>query len=242
MLVKTNAIVLHSFKYGESKLIVDLFTETQGRLGCIVRVAKSATGKLKKQYFQPLSLLEVIVDVRQRARLQTIKDARVAVPFVSIPFNPYKLSISLFVAEFLCGATQREEADQPLYTYIYNSICWLDNCEHKFANFHLVFAMRLTRFLGFYPNLDDYQAGCWFDLRASCFCLSAPLHRDGLPPKEARLIQLMMRMNFSTMHLYRMNRNERNRLLDIILEYYRLHVPDFPQLKSVSVLKEVMAV
>ena len=49
----------------------------------------------------------------------------------------------------------------------------------------------------------------------------------------------MMRMDFPTMHLFRMSHQERNRLLEVSLIYYRLHIPDFPELKSVSVLHEL---
>ena len=36
MLVKTQAVVLRTIKYGENKLIVDFLTEQEGRLSCVV--------------------------------------------------------------------------------------------------------------------------------------------------------------------------------------------------------------
>ena len=164
---------------------------------------------------------------------------RLASPFSSIPFDPNKLSISLFIAEFLYYALRSEQRNEPLFDYIVNSIQWLDAQTNRFANFHLVFLMRLSRFLGFYPNLDHYQAGDYFDLRESVFLPVPPVHRDFLHPQEAEKIQLMMRMDFPTMHLFRMSHQERNRLLEVSLIYYRLHIPDFPELKSVSVLQEL---
>lgn len=116
---------------------------------------------------------------------------------------------------------------------------WLDSCSEGFSNFHLVFTMRLTRFLGFYPNLEDNVEGAYFDMRAGCFTLLTPLHRDFLKPQDASLIGLMMRMDFSNMHLFKLSRNERNSLLDVIMHYYRLHLPDFQELKSLSVLREL---
>lgn len=239
MLVKTKAIVLHSFKYGESKLIIDLLTAGYGRQACIATIGKSRGGKLQKQYFQPLFILEVIIDMRQRVRLQRLKEARIYVPFMSIPFNPFKLSISLFMAEFLRHATRKEPVDTLTYAYVENSIMWLDGCDGHFANFHLVFMMRLSKFLGFYPNLDGYVPGCRFDLRSSCFRTDMPLHNDCLPPEESEKISLLLRMNYPTMHLYKMSHAERNRMADVILRYYQIHIPDFPELKSLQVLKEI---
>ena len=239
MLTKTQAIVLHALKYGETRMIVDMFTKAHGRLSFMVSIPKSPRAKVKKQLFQPLTLLEAETDVRPTAQLQKLKDLRLAHPFVSLPFHPHKLAISLFVAEFLYFALRSEQRNEPLFDYIYSSIQWLDSQTDRFANFHLVFLMRLSRFLGFYPNLDDYQAGDYFDLRESVFCTTPPPHHDFLHPEEADKLQLMMRMDYPTMHLFRLSHHERNRLLEVAITYYRLHLPNFPDMKSLGVLREL---
>lgn len=237
MLTKTQAIVLHAIKYGETRLIVDMFTKVFGRQAFIVSIPKTPKGKVKKQFFQPLTILEIETDIRPRQQLQKLHDVRLAAPFASIPFEPDKLAISLFVAEFLYYALRSEQRNELLYEYLENSIVWLDGQQLNFANFHLVFLLRLTRFLGFYPNLDDYKDGDYFDLRESVFMPMPPVHRDFLHPEEAQKVQLMMRMDFPTMHLFRMSHQERNRLLEVSLKYYRLHLPDFPEMKSIEVLQ-----
>ena len=237
MLTKSQAIVLHAIKYGETRLIVDMFTRVFGRQSFIVSIPKSPNGRMKKQFFQPLTLLEIETDIRPRLQLQKLHDVRLMSPFTSIPFEADKLAISLFVAEFLYYALRSEQHNELLYDYLENSILWLDGQQDRFANFHLVFLLRLTRFLGFYPNLDDYKDGDYFDLRESVFVEHPPVHRDFLFPDESRKVQLMMRMDFPTMHLFRMSHQERNRLLEVSLKYYRLHLPDFPEMKSIEVLQ-----
>ena len=237
MLTKTQAIVLHSLKYGESRLIVDMFTRAFGRQSFIVSIPKTSKSKIKKQFFQPLTLLEIESDIRPKLQLQKLADVRMLTPFASIPFEPDKLAISLFVAEFLYYALRSEQRNELLYDYLEYSIMWLDGQQTNYANFHLVFLLRLTRFLGFYPNLDDYEEGDYFDLRESEFMRNTPVHRDFLHPEEAQKVQLMMRMDFPTMHLFRMSHHDRNRLLEISIKYYRLHLPDFPEMKSIEVLQ-----
>ena len=239
MLNKTQAIVLHSLKYGETRLIVDMFTRSHGHLSFIVSIPKSSKSKFKKQLFQPLSLLDIETDVRPRQQLQKLSDVRLSSPFSSIPFDSHKLAISLFLSEFLYHALRSEQRNELLFDYIVNSLQWFDGQHGGIASFHLVFLMRLSRFLGFYPNLDDYAVGDYFDLRESMFCAAPPVHRDFLDPSEAEKVQLMMRMDYPTMHLFRMTHQERNRLLEVTLTYYRLHIPDFPELKSVNVLQDL---
>ena len=249
MLVKTEAIVLHSLKYGETRLIVDLFTRKAGRQSFIVSMPKTQKGRMKKQYFQPMTLLEVECDIRQRVQLQKLRDAHLQTAYTTIPFSAEKLAISLFVAEFLYHALRSEQQNETLFAYIADSMQWLDIAEKGYANFHLTFLMRMSRFLGFYPNLevrgerlevrDMSEEDLFFDLREGRFCQEAPMHRDFLPPAEARLIHLLMRMDFPTMYLFQLSHHDRGRITDVLLHYYRLHIPQFPELKSLSVLQQL---
>ena len=239
MLTKTQAVVLHSLKYGETRLIVDMYTRSHGRLSFVVPLPKTPKGKLKKQFFQPLTLLTIETDVRPRLQLQKLNSATILTPLISLQTHPSKLCITLFLAEFLYHALKGEQQNEPLFDYVISSLQWLDGCEGMVANFHLVFLMRLARFLGFYPNLDGYSLGCYFDLRASTFCKEPPVHRDLLLPAEAEKVQLMMRMDYATMHVYQLSHHDRNRLLDIALTYYRIHLPAFPELRSLGVLQEM---
>jgi DNA repair protein RecO (recombination protein O) len=47
-------------------------------------------------------------------------------------------------------------------------------------------------------------------------------------------------MDYGTMHRLTMSRSQRNRVLEVIIEYYRLHVPEIPEMKSVAVLHDML--
>ena len=238
MMTKTRAIVLRVLKYGEQKMIIDLFTESDGRISIVTHIPKTPKGKLKKQYFQPLNILDVELDIRPKVQLQHLRDARIAVPYSSIPFDPQKLSIALFLAEFLYYSTRSEQQNTALFAYLEHSILWFDSCKESYANFHLVFMMRMSRFIGFFPNIEDYQTGDYFDMRAASFTAHAPLHPDFLDCEDSSRISTLMRMNYESMHLFKMNHDDRNRIIDVIITYYRLHVPDFPELKSFEIMRD----
>ena len=239
MITKTRGIVLRSVRFGESSLIVDVLTKSSGRVSFMVHIPKTSKGKIKKQYFQPMTLLDFEYDFRQRSNLQRIKDVRVSLPYSSIPIDPAKSCISLFLSEFIYYATRNEQENPTLFTYISTSLEWLDNAYEDFANFHLVFMMRLGKFLGFHPFLEDFTPGCFFDLRNGCFTLSMPLHTDFLNAADAGHLYNLMRMNFDTMKLFKLSHDDRNRITEIVLRYYKLHLPNMPELQSFDILREV---
>lgn len=241
MLQKTVGIVLHSLKYNDTSNIVDIYTQHMGRASFLVKIPRSRKSVVKSVLFQPFSMVEFEADYRPTTSLYSIKEAKSWYPFRTLPYDPFKSAIVMFLAEFLYRALREEAENGPLFAYLEHSIRWLDECEQGFANFHLVFLMRLSRFLGLYPNTEGYSEGCFFDMQNACFSLSQPSHGAFLKPEEAARINVLMRMNYETMHLFTMSRGERNRCLTIINDYYRLHLPDFPVLKSLDVLKELFA-
>lgn len=241
MTEKTRGIVLHTLKYGDSSLIADIYTEKNGHVSFLVRLPRGRKASVRGVFFRPMTLLELDYDWRPKSSLQHIKDVRVHYPYRSLPYEPYKAAIALFLSEFLYRTLRSETCNPALFAYLCHSLQWLDQCEGAFANFHSVFILRLTRFLGFYPNAEAYHAGDYFDLQNACFVGRRPFHNAYLPPEEARSIPLLMRMNYETMHLFVFSRMQRNRLLAVLNDYYRLHIPDFPELKSLDVLHEVFS-
>lgn len=239
MLQKTTGIVLHSFKYSDTTNIVDIYTQLQGRVSFLVPSTRAKRSAVKSVLFQPLSIVEFEADFRPLSTLPRIREVK-ACPFKSIPYDPYKSSIALFLAEFLYRTVKEEGENSLLFAYLHNSIEWLDECSGNFANFHLVFLMRLSRFLGLYPNLDNYHRGDYFDLLNACFTSICPnRHPFFVDADESFRITRLMRMNYDTMHLFGMVRSERARCLSIISDYYRLHIPGFQELKSLDVLHEL---
>ncbi len=239
MFQKNTGIVLHTIKYNDTSIIVDIYTKQNGRMSFLATIPRSKKAAVKTVLFQPLSVVEFETDYRPNVNLNRIREVKSILPFQSIPYHPYKSAIALFIAEFLYRALREEATNAPLFAYLHNSIEWLDACNKDFANFHLVFLMRLSRFLGLYPNIEDYHPGDYFDLINACFTSLPPMHHAFIRPDEAHSLLQLMRMNYETMHLFGMNRTERNRCLSIINDYYRLHLPDFPVLKSIEILQEL---
>lgn len=239
MAEKTRGIVLRALKYDDRSLIVDIFTEQSGVVPFLVRLPRSRKATMRSVLFRPLTLLRIDYDYRQRATLQRLRDVQLDYVYASLPYEPVKGGIALFLAEFLYYALRREAANPLLYAYLDYSLQWLDRCNGSIANFHLVFITRLTRFLGFYPNVDAYRSGDYFDLQNGCFAPSRPYHNACIEPEEAAHIPLLIRMRYATMHRFVLNRYHRERYLEVLNAYYRLHIPDFPDLKSLDVLSQV---
>lgn len=242
MLQKFHGVVLYVVKYIDKLNIVHIYTEQGGQMSFLIPASRRPRRPgVNAALFRPFSLLEFDADVRPKSSLHPVREARIWYSLDSLPYHPYKVGISIFLAEFLSHVLRGEGGNGALFSYLVASVRWLDACTRDFSNFHIVFLIRLSRFLGFYPNTEHYVPGAFFDMLNACFVTERPSHGRFLSAGESSHIAKLVRMNYETMHLFAMNRTERNRCLEVIVEYYRLHLPGLPDMKSLSVLRELFA-
>lgn len=241
MLQKTKGIVLRKIKYTEDSQIVSVYTEKDGMMSFMLRQSHARKNSLQAVLVSPLSILELMYDYKPSQKLQRVREISLAYPYSSISCHPVKVMMAMYLQEFLYHSLKSEQTNLPLFAYLEHGLKWLDCCQQDFANFHLVFLMRLTRFLGIWPNMDDFQTGAVFDMVDGQFVSGIPVHRTYLDIDESAILPVYMRMNMRTMHLFKMNRVQRFRFLEILNEYYRLHVPEFPELKSADILRDVLS-
>lgn len=235
----SHGIVLHTIRYNDTQFIVNVFTEQAGMVPFLLRSRVRTGGSRQAARWQPLALVEVAWEPHELHALQRPTEFGLWQPWTSLPFHPHKMAMALCLGEFLSHALRHEAANPLLFGYIVQSLQWLDTSETHFANFHVVFLLRLTQFLGFYPNVECWHPGSFFDMRSATFVDGRPPHPNYINPEEAALVPKFLRMDMRKMKAVGLNGAIRTRALSLITEFYRLHVPEFPDIKSIAVLSEV---
>ena len=240
MISKTKGIVFHQLKYSETSFIVKIYTQEFGLQSYLIKGARNKKSKIRPALLQHLSLLELIVTHKEKSNLQHIREIRSAHQYSNLPFDMIKSSITLFVNELLLKSIREEEANQALFDYIFQSMQWLDLAASDFVNFHLIFAMQLTRYLGFSPQGIYSPTTPYFDLEEGCFASNRPTHPNYIQAQDAEKFHLLMKLTYDTIGELKLNNAARNSFLNQILNYYQLHLPNFKDLKSLKVLREVL--
>ncbi len=237
MLVKTKAIVLQAIKYRDSDLIVRCYTQKSGVKSYLLRgVLKSKKGKFRAAMFQPLTQLEIEANHKDKEALDYLKDAKVAQAYTSLQTNMYKASILLFLAEILRNSIQEEEENQALFQYLEENLNWLDQAE-KFANFHLLFLVKLTQYLGFYPNYSKTNLP-YFNLLDGNFQYEE-INKYCISNQNSELLKQFLQVNFEQLHTIKLNQSKRKDFLEMLILYYQLQLQGFKKPKSIEVLHQL---
>ena len=238
MIEKTKAIVINSIKFGDSSLIVTCYTEIGGMKSYLLRgVLKSKRAKIKPAYFLPLMQLELTVNHNNKGKLNSIREVQISNPYQSIHTNILKQTITLFIGEILYNAIKEEEGNTELFEYLQTTLIWLDT-QDKISNFHLLFLLNLTKFLGFHPELAGKEME-YFDLMEGKFSNRSTFFT--ISGEKLILFRKMLGINFDTVHNTVLNASERHVILSLLIEYFELHLSGFKKPKSLNVLKTVFS-
>ena len=239
MLDSTRAVVLHTLPYSDRYLIVHTYTESFGRVSFLTARTRGKRTLVPISLFRPMAVVDLVTDQQSKRELQRIHEAKLSFPQLRISSDPVKSAIGLFLSEVLFRTLRTSESDPQLFAFLYDSIELLDEVEMGVANFHIVFLLRLLHYVGIFPNTDSYEAGAFFDMRSSVFTMGKPVHDNFLSPSESAIFEQLLRISYGNMSLYRFSREDRVKILTHILVYYRLHLPEFPEIKSFAVLQSL---
>lgn len=237
MQVNTKAIILSSLKYGDTSLIVKAFTESDGLKTYLLKgVLTSKKGKLKAAYFLPLMQLELVATHRNKGSLESIREVKVSVPYKSLHTDIVKNSMVLFLAEMLSNSIQEQEQNKGLFNYLEYALYWLD-AHDSISNFHLLFLLNLTKYLGFYPD-TSFQNRNYFDLVEGSFCATPSLNPI-IQGENLTSFKRILGINFDALQTIQMNKPQRQELLKMVIMYFELHLQGFRKPKSLAVLNAV---
>jgi DNA repair protein RecO (recombination protein O) len=81
-----------------------------------VRDAFSGRKSIRKEYFQPLTILEIEAVHKNKGTLENFK-VKISTPFQTIHTDIYKSTIVMFVSEVLHHSIHEEENNESLLTF-----------------------------------------------------------------------------------------------------------------------------
>jgi len=236
MIESSKAIVINTIKYGDTSLIATCFTEKYGKKSYMLKgILKAKKAKIKAAYFQPLMQLNLTANHNNKGNLNSLRDIDVFNFYNTIYTDLKKQSIALFLSEILYYSIQEEEQNKALFQYLETSFLWLD-VHDKVSNFHLLFLLNLTKYLGFYPELNQLELP-YFDLVEGSFTSKNNTHFIS----GNNLIQFkkLLGINFDALSKINFSSINRQNILEMLIQYYELHLSGFRKPKSLSILKSV---
>lgn len=220
MLHKTHGIVFRLTPYGETSVIVSIFTDNFGLQSYIVNGARGSSRKSTIAFYQPLTLLDLVVYHKENASILRIKDVKCLHPYQSIGRDFKKSTIALFLSEVLNRSVKDQSHAHELCQFMISSLIHFDLQQTHVENFHLIFMIRLSQHLGFRPSELTEVVGGHFAYQ-----------------EEQEILTKLLTAQYTDD--IRMTSSQRRNLLDLLVRFYAQHTENFGELKSLSVVREL---
>lgn len=240
---KTKGIVLRAVKFGETSLVVTIYTELFGIQSYIVNGVRTQTkkGTGKASLFQPAAFLDLVVYHQESAHLNRIREFQWAHLYQYILTDVRKNAVASFMVELLTRSLKQPESNPDLFAFIEDSFLSLDQAgETVTANFPLFFALHLASFLGLRIDDNCSEKNAILDLVEGSFISSMPPHPHFIEGKQAYFTSQLLKVRQpSELEELKMNQDFRRNLLYAYEKFYSLHINDFGSMKTIPVLKEI---
>lgn len=233
--------MLHTVRYGESSLIIHAYTQHFGRISLMAKGVRSEKRPGRVALLQPLQILSMEIYRKPTREIQILKEFYPETITQIAPSDPVKNAITLFIAELLYKVLREEEPNEAMFRFLSTSLLQLMHLQSGKANFHLYFAVHLTRYLGFFPTENFDELHCFFDGITGKFVekLNAPV--TAMPADESALLTRLMKISPDNLGNISISGVQRSRFLDELMKFFQIHLEGMGKIKSLDVLREVFS-
>lgn len=227
-LKKTRGLVISFIRYRETSIIVKIFTRDLGFKSYIVNSARTKGAKSKMAFYQPLTLLDLVVYDKEGVGLNRVSEVKLSKAYEKIPFDHQRSAIAMFIGEVLGKSIYQDYRNEEFFDFLENAFGLLDREEAILVHFPLVFLYETSRYLGFAPN----DAASFFDELLDEIQASDELK------EEMDYLDLLINESFDCTE--KIHAVSRKKLLDHFLLFYTKHLDLQYDWKSVNILRQIM--
>ena len=238
MLQKTKAIVLKTVKYSDNSIIATVYSKKFGKISIITRALHSKKSTTKINYLQPFFIIDIELYYKENRNIQKAKEFKPAYNFRTLPFDIIKSSIALFLSEVLYKTIKEEEQNEQFFDFIEKTIQFIDVNDKNISNLHLLFLLKLTKYLGFYPQNNFSDKYSFFDIEKAVFT-DNKINNNQLNIIESKNFSDFLNLNFNNYKNITIDKTTRNKILQNILLFYNRQIPEFGKIKSLEIMQTI---
>jgi len=243
MLIKTQGIVLRPVRYGDTSLVVTVFTNEMGLKAFMVKgVRSSSSGKNKAAYFQPGTILDMVVAETAGRSMHYIREFSASYIYSNIHQDVVRNSIMLFSVEVLLRLLPENAHFPALFSVSRTFLIALDNAPaSNVANFPLWFLLQCGRLLGYELNGRFAEDMPYLNREDGGFSSHPPSSAPYTTTEDARLMsEMLMAADTADIASFTAGSESRYRLIDWYIAFLQQYTGHFGNIRSLVILRSLL--
>lgn len=232
---KSEGIVLRTLKYSETSLILDIYTKEKGLGSFIVGGVRKAKSKMQN-VFHPMNIIDLVA-YNSNQSLSRIKEGHYAYTYEKLNRDVVTSSVGTFMIDLIRSSISERELDEELYDFVRSTLVDLDKGHLSLQDLPIRFAIQLAVYLGFQIQDNYSEAQPYFDLQSGQYISELRTEKEVLDEHISYQLHLLMQDGPP----HKLTREDKQTLLDKMLDYYRFHIENFKELRSLPVLRAILS-
>ena len=227
---------MHATKYGDTSLVVKIFTQQQGNQSFIVKGAYRKNNRFAASYFTPLAMMDISYDDHSKGSLKYLKDMTPRQTSKPLFYDPAKSSILLFYNEILYKMLMDAGEDKVLFDFLRKEIDEVHEASGNLAELPLRFMLRLCKVMGYSPE-DNYSAtNVYFSMRECRFQSHYEENAGIINGNESAYLHRLLCEEKPVLA----TRGTRTALLKHLVSYLQMHNEQIRKIDSLEILASVL--
>lgn len=222
--------VLKVINYGNSQVIVHLYTREYGKIAVIASKNNKKSGN---SYFQPLFQIQAKINYKESRNINRISNISLFHPYKNIAFSIVKSSIVQFIAEILNKTITENQIETELYDFMIYSLNRFDTSTNNYTHFHIYFIVWLAKFLGIAPKIETNK---YFTPSEGIFTKIPAF--DSFSLKHSILLKELLQCNVDNFESIKLDTVEIQEMMKLMINYFKYHF-NIGKIKSHEVLTKI---
>lgn len=232
-------IVLHTFKYKESGIILQGYSNKGGKESFYIKSGKKSLKKHSLSTLHPLNILESVTSSHNIGELKILKEFNSVHKLSSLRSSIPKAAIAIFISEVISKTIHEFEQNSDMFNFLEKSILELEQINKGANNFHLYFLLKYAALLGYMPEIPTTTQGMLFDIPNAGYSQSTTNRALMFPQKESELLWKLARSSIDNLQEISIPGQLRYKFIQEMIRYLSYHTGMQINIGSLNVLHEV---
>jgi len=243
--VKSQAIVLHLIRQGDSSAVVQVIDSLAGRQSIYVRRLGGAGGA-QAAHFHSLAVLDVVTAASPKSSLLYLREVQPVFTLEGLRTDICKSTTAMFICEVLHKTLGNDDGDLQMFSWLVESIVKFDSLKGSVANFHLWWMVAYCVRSGFRPQDNWSPETPVFDIVSARFTAAggnAQVWADSqlFSAEESQLLHRLLNSTMEDALSIPLSAARRQAFSRRMLDYLSCHFGTALEVKSLDVLHAIFA-
>ena len=242
-IIKNEALILRKTKFGDTSLIIEVYSKEKGRMSALLKGARSPKSKIGSR-IDLINHVEVVIYNKEDKDLQLVTQVNLINHFPHLRENLEKIKYGSAVCELILKLVPENEPNDRIFRGTVKILSLINDCDHNESYYFSQYLLFFIKEIGYElsllncsncgKNLDGETENS-FDFSSGIICKDCKKDKIHTYQFSEELFNLLKCLNTKNNRISYSEGNIKN-IIFILEKFLIYHNSDFKEIRSLKIL------